>query len=41
MKFDGWKRSGKYSKDEIIEVFRAIIPEFYYEDLGKYLDQKM
>jgi hypothetical protein len=41
MEFDGWKRSGKYSKDEIIEVFRAIIPEFYYEDLGKYLDQKM
>ena len=41
MKFDRWKNNGAWIKEEIIESFREIIPEFKYEDLGKYLDQKM
>ena len=40
-KFEGWKQSGNWNKEDIVGAFREIIPEFYYEDLGKYLDQKM
>ena len=41
MRFEGWKQGGNCLKVEIVEAFREIIPEFQYEDLGKYLDQKM
>lgn len=41
MRFEGWKQRGNWIKVEIVEAFREIIPEFQYEDLGKYLDQKM
>jgi FlaA1/EpsC-like NDP-sugar epimerase len=41
LKYDGWIQSGTFIKEDIVEAFREIIPEFQYEDLGKYLDQKM
>lgn len=41
MRFEGWKQGDNCLKVEIVEAFREIIPEFQYEDLGKYLDQKM
>lgn len=41
MRFEGWKQGVNCLKVEIVEAFREIIPEFQYEDLGKYLDQKM
>ncbi len=41
LKFEGWKLTGNWSKVEIVNAFREIIPEFHYEDLGKNLDQKM
>jgi FlaA1/EpsC-like NDP-sugar epimerase len=40
-KFEGWKQRVNWNKEDIVGAFREIIPEFYYEDLGKYLDQKM
>jgi hypothetical protein len=41
LKFEGWKLTGNWSKVEIVNAFREIIPEFHHEDLGKNLDQKM
>lgn len=36
-----WKSSGQWTKQEIVNAYREIIPELTYEDKGKYLDQKM
>ncbi|MFM7682764.1 MAG: polysaccharide biosynthesis protein, partial [Bacteroidota bacterium] len=40
-KMEYWKKSGNWNKEDIVGAFQEIIPEFQYEDLGKYLDQKM
>ncbi len=36
-----WKSNGVWTKQEIVQAYRKIIPELNYEDKGKYLDQKM
>jgi len=38
---DCLRASGKWSKEQIIELYFAILPGFDYFDKGKYLDQKM
>ena len=40
-KMEFWKRKGNWTKEDFVVTFQEIIPEFHYEDLGKYLDQKM
>ncbi len=40
-KIENWKKSGNWTKEDIVRAFQEIIPEFQYADLGKYLDQKM
>jgi FlaA1/EpsC-like NDP-sugar epimerase len=40
-KMEDWKKSGNWNKEDIVGAFEEIIPEFQYEDFGKYLDQKM
>lgn len=32
---------GSWSKNELIQLFRMLLPQFDYEDKGKYLDAKM
>lgn len=32
---------GSWSKEELLELFRMLLPELNYEDKGKYLDAKM
>ncbi len=36
-----WKEKGFWTKQEIVESFKKIIPELDYVDKGKFLDQKM
>lgn len=33
--------SGTWSKEELVRWIKGLLPEFYYEDKGKYLDAKM
>lgn len=35
------KESRKWSKDDIVELFHAMIPDFGHKETGKYLDAKM
>ena len=35
------RKRGKWAKEEIVELFREIIPGFGHEEKGKYLDSKM
>ena len=35
------KSSGKWSKQDIMELFLSIIPNFDHKETGKYLDQRM
>ena len=37
----GFKKNGLWTKSEIVELFKYMIPSFSYEDKGKYLDSKM
>jgi hypothetical protein len=32
---------GTWTKDELVELFNRMIPEFRHKETGKYLDQKM
>lgn len=34
-------RKRKWDKDEIVDLFRFMIPNFYHKETGKYLDSKM
>ena len=36
-----WKKNGFWTKQEIVEAYKKIIPELNYLDKGKFLDQKM
>lgn len=36
-----WNAEGIWRKEEIVELFKEILPELDYEDKGKYLDAKM
>ena len=38
---NNYRSSGSWSKEEIVELFKSILPEMDYEDKGKYLDSKM
>lgn len=40
-KIDAWKKSERWSKDEIVALFRSMIPDFGHKETGKYLDGKM
>ncbi len=35
------KKNGNWNKNQLVSLFQRIIPEFSYEDKGKYLDSKM
>lgn len=35
------KENGNWNKNQLISLFKSIIPEFIYHDKGKYLDSKM
>ncbi|HBS27764.1 MAG TPA: UDP-N-acetylglucosamine 4,6-dehydratase [Gammaproteobacteria bacterium] len=37
----GLVHSGKWSKEDVVKLFRQVVPEFGYEDKGVYLDSKM
>ncbi len=36
-----WKSSSNWSKDGMVDLFKAVLPEFEHEEKGKYLDSKM
>jgi FlaA1/EpsC-like NDP-sugar epimerase len=38
---DAFKKDKSWSKGQIVELFREMLPELEYEDKGKYLDSKM
>jgi FlaA1/EpsC-like NDP-sugar epimerase len=40
-KYNKWRKEGSWTKKEIVDAFKEIIPEFVYFDKGRYLDQKM
>lgn len=40
-RIDSMKNESFWHKDEIVSLFRSLIPELDYEDKGKYLDSKM
>ena len=40
-KIISWNAEGIWRKEEIVELFKEILPELDYEDKGKYLDAKM
>lgn len=40
-KIISWNAEGIWKKEEIVELFKEILPELDYEDKGKYLDAKM
>jgi len=40
-KIISWNTEGRWRKEEIVELFKEILPELDYEDKGKYLDAKM
>jgi hypothetical protein len=35
------KNKGSWTKKEIVNLFFEMLPEFEYEDKGKFLDSKM
>jgi hypothetical protein len=36
-----WKKNKSWSKDQIVQLFFRMIPNFAHKDTGKYLDSKM
>jgi FlaA1/EpsC-like NDP-sugar epimerase len=36
-----WKATGRWTKAEVVDLFREMIPNFLHEEKGKNLDQKM
>jgi len=40
-KIDGYKKSLNWNKEEIVELFEYMLPEFKHIEKGKYLDGKM
>lgn len=36
-----WKMAGSWTKDEVVNLFTQMIPEFGHKETGKYLDGKM
>lgn len=38
---DGRKKSGSWTKGELVALFRKMIPDFAHKETGKYLDGKM
>ena len=40
-KISTWRNSGKWTKEEIVELFHHMIPHFGHKETGKFLDSKM
>ena len=40
-KIDLIRSKGNWSKDDILELYFSLIPDFSHKETGKYLDQKM
>ncbi|MCJ0741512.1 UDP-N-acetylglucosamine 4,6-dehydratase [Pedobacter montanisoli] len=40
-RIDGMKRARKWNKEEIVDLFHEMIPDFGHKETGKYLDAKM
>lgn len=38
---EDWRKAGSWSKDEVVNLFCQMIPEFGHKETGKYLDGKM
>ena len=38
---DALRKTGSWTKDDIIRLYFAILPEFSHKETGKYLDQRM
>jgi hypothetical protein len=34
-------KQGSWDKSDLVDLFNSMLPEFNYEDKGKYLDAKM
>jgi len=41
VKIEEFKKVGRWTRNEIIDLFKSIIPEFYHQEKGKFLDGKM
>ena len=35
------RSQGSWTKDDILELYFGLLPEFKHKETGKYLDQKM
>lgn len=40
-KYYQWKTNMKWTKSEVLDAFRELLPDFEHEEKGKYLDSKM
>ena len=40
-KINTWMEKGEWNKDEVVSLFREMIPDFGHQEKGKYLDSKM
>lgn len=40
-KIHEFRLAGQWSKGEIVELFKFMLPDFYHKETGKYLDDKM
>src|SRR5690606_25835118 len=38
---EGFKKQGNWSKENLVSLFKEVLPEFRHEEKGKYLDNKM
>lgn len=38
---ENFKKTGEYTKKDILDLFQDLLPEFRHEEKGKYLDSKM
>lgn len=38
---DSMRQAGQWEKQEIVELFQYMLPEFHHKETGKYLDSKM
>jgi len=41
LEIDSMRQAGQWEKQEIVELFQYMLPEFHHKETGKYLDSKM
>ena len=40
-RISSWIKTGVYSRDDLIDLFNDIIPNFDHKETGKFLDSRM